>query len=96
MKENYKLLLFACGTLITVVLTMAGFWLVEGRTYITRAEAGEMIQTHAPYIKDREMILKSLNSNESTNSDLAKSISELNVTLAEIRTELKINRENRP
>lgn len=42
---------YVVTTLITIILTMTGFWLMEGRNYITRDEAARMIDNENKIIK---------------------------------------------
>lgn len=44
---------YIVATLITVILTMVGFWLMEGREFVTRNEALELIQTENKIILER-------------------------------------------
>lgn len=48
-----KLGAYITATLITVILTMVGFWLMEGREFVTRNEALELIQTENKIILER-------------------------------------------
>ena len=70
------------------VVLMVSFWLVEMKDYVTRAEASNMIQTQSPYLADRQLVLKSLNDMTETIRKNTEVISELNLEIARLRTEL--------
>ncbi len=73
--------------LATVVLAMAGFWLVEGREYTTRNEVSSMIEKDAPYTRDRQLILNRLTETAEVNKELSKAIVDLRVAIAEMRSD---------
>ena len=70
------------------VVLMVSFWLVEIKDYVTRAEASEMIQTQSPYLVDRQLVLKSLDDMNEALRNNTQVISELNLEIARLRTEL--------
>ena len=70
------------------VVLMVSFWLVEMKDYVTRTEASEMIQTQSPYLVDRQLVLKSLNDMNEALRNNTQVISELNLEIARLRTEL--------
>jgi hypothetical protein len=74
-------------SLVAVVVAMLGFWLVEGREYVTRAEASEMIAKESPYIRDRNMVLDRLSEMVEINRQLARAIQDLRVEISELRIE---------
>jgi hypothetical protein len=74
-------------SLVAVVVSMLGFWLVEGREYVTRAEVSEMIAKESPYIRDRNMVLDRLSEMVEINRQLARAIQDLRVEISELRIE---------
>ena len=74
-------------SLVAVVLAMLAFWLVEGREYVTRAEASEMIAKESPYIRDRNMVLDRLGEMVEINRQLAQAIQDLRVEISELRSD---------
>ena len=70
------------------VVLMVSFWLIEMKDYVTRAETSTMIQTQSPYLADRQLVLKSLNDMTETIRKNTEVISELNLEIARLRTEL--------
>ena len=54
MKDAWRSVAFAS---ISCLSLMVGFWLVEARDYVSRAEVTEMIKTQSPYVADRQLIL---------------------------------------
>ena len=85
MKDIWKTL--AISSLSCVVL-MVSFWLVEVKDYVTRVEASQMIQTQSPYLVDKQVVLKSLNDMNEVLRKNTEVISELNLEIARLRTEL--------
>ena len=85
MKDIWKTL--AISSLSCVVL-MVSFWLVEVKDYVTRVEASQMIQTQSPYLADKQVVLKSLNDMTESLRKNTEVISELNLEIARLRTEL--------
>ena len=85
MKDIWKTL--AISSLSCVVL-MVSFWLVEIKDYVTRVEAAQMIQTQSPYLVDKQVVLKSLNDMTESLRKNTEVISELNLEIARLRTEL--------
>ena len=73
---------------VSCVVLMVSFWLVEMKDYVTRIEASEMIQTQSPYLVDRQLVLKSLNDMNEALRNNTQVISELNLEIARLRTEL--------
>lgn len=74
-------------SLVAVVVAMLAFWFVEGREYVTRAEASEMIAKESPYIRDRNMVLDRLSEMVEINRQLAQAIQDLRVEISELRIE---------
>lgn len=83
-----KLLSYAVTVLVTVVLSMTGFWMMIGREYVTRAETAVLIEQYAtdpdevlklievsgPYNQDRALIMQTLNDNKEASKDLRTAI----------------------
>lgn len=85
MKDTWKTLAISA---ISCSVLMVSFWLVEMKDYVTRAEAADMIQTQSPYLVDRQLVLKSLNDMSDVLRKNTQVISELNLEIARLRTEL--------
>ena len=96
MRDNWKALAIA---LISIIGTLAGFWVVMGREMTTRSEVTEMIRTQAiqkeevssmlinetPYTKDRLHIMSSIQESKQVNVKLTDAINGLTRELAQIR-----------
>ena len=85
MKEAWKTLAISAAS---CVILMTSFWLIEVKDYVTRSEASQMIQTQSPYLADRQLVLKSLNDMNEALRKNTEVISELNLEIARLRTEL--------
>ena len=70
------------------LVTMLGFWLTTGATYVTRGEVSEMIVKESPYARDQQLVLKSL---ESLNNKLERNnelMNALNTEIAGLRAQI--------
>jgi hypothetical protein len=85
MKDIWKTLAISAAS---CVILMTSFWLIEVKDYVTRSEASQMIQTQSPYLADRQLVLKSLNDMNDALRKNTEVISELNLEIARLRTEL--------
>jgi len=74
--------------LSTVVVTLVGFWLVEGRYYVDRAEVSDMIANEAPYNEDRNMILTTLQDRKEVDKTLVIAITELREAITELKVQI--------
>ena len=73
---------------ISCVIMMAGFWMTQAKEYVTRAEVSGMIQTESPYLVDKQLVLQSMNDMKEVLKDNTRVISQLNVEMAILRSEL--------
>lgn len=87
MKDGWRSI--AVGSISCLTL-MVGFWLVEAREYVSRAEVGELIKTQSPYVADRQLILAGMENLSETLEENNKAINSLNVEIARLRAELEI------
>lgn len=65
-----------------IIVALIAAWISHGRFLITRVEAATLMEKQAPYVRDRSLILDSVNR-------LHVEIKELRQELREIRTEMK-------
>ena len=61
-------------TLLGIVLAMAGFWMMIGREYVTRAEVVELMETTGPYVRDKGLLMHELTRSIASNKDLKSAI----------------------
>lgn len=85
----------ACIVLITIVISMTGFWMMIGRDLVTREEVSSMIAKEAPYMKDRSLILDSLVQNRKSNEALEKAINTNTQAIIEFKIYLQELRRTR-
>lgn len=90
MKDAWRSIAVAAVSCLTL---MIGFWLVEAREYVSRAEVSEMIKTQSPYVADRQLILSGMENLSRTLEENNKAINGLNVEIARLRAELDKIRE---
>lgn len=87
----------AITTLLTIVITMVGFWMMIGREYVTREEANTMIQRENKVIlqmieersEDDKRLEKVLEKNTEAIQQLKIQITALNSTLEHIDRQRK-------
>ena len=81
-------------TITTVVIAMAGFWLVEAREYPTRSEVSVMIARESPYVKDQGLIVKQLTDMERVNTEITKTLSLLRTEITELQVMIRARGNN--
>ena len=84
-KDNWKT---AAVTATSCVIMMVSFWLVQAKDYVTRNEVSDMIQTESPYLVDKQLVLQNINDMKEVLKDNTQVISQLNIEIARLRTEL--------
>ena len=94
---------YVVTTLVTIVIAMGGFWLMEGRKYITRDEASKMISSENRIIRqileeqqeDKRNLVRILEKNTEAIQQLRIQMATLNSTLKYIEEQNK-NRHDHP
>tara|TARA_A100001515_G_scaffold128207_1_gene114323 strand:- start:4171 stop:4446 length:276 start_codon:yes stop_codon:yes gene_type:complete len=84
-KDNWKT---AAVTATSCVIMMVSFWLVQAKDYVTRNEVSDMIQTESPYLVDKQLVLQNINDMKEVLKDNTQVISQLNIEIARLRSEL--------
>ncbi len=72
----------AATVLVTIVISMTGFWMMIGREFVTREEAGKITETRL------ELIRENMENFEQDSRDLQRSIDENNKSINNLRIEL--------
>jgi peptidoglycan hydrolase CwlO-like protein len=85
---------YAVTSLITIVIAMMGFWMLEARNYITRSDAIQLIEANSPYAKDKVWIVAEINRANEANKELKNVIDKTNEVLNELRVEIAVLNEN--
>ena len=73
---------------ISCVVLMASFWMVTAKDYVTRTQVSDMIQTESPYLVDKQLVLENINEMKEVLRKNTEVISQLNLEIARLRTEL--------
>lgn len=84
-KDTWKT---AAVTATSCVIMMVGFWLTQAKDYVTRSQVSDMIQTESPYLVDKQLVLQNINDMKQVLKDNTQVISQLNVEIARLRSEL--------
>ena len=71
---------------VSVVVTLLVFWAAVVRTMITKDEVSEMLDTHSPYVKDRQFIMERLAINKEMQAELSNALK----YNSEVMNELKV------
>lgn len=72
----------AATVLVTIVISMTGFWMMIGREFVTREEVSKMTETRLELVRDN------MNDFEENSRDLQRSIDENNKSINSLRIEL--------
>lgn len=83
------------SALLGCVVSGVGYWLVFGRETVTRREVSDMIRTQGPYVEDRAKVLEILDRNNRAIEKQTTALDQLSGTVIELRTELRMMREQR-
>ncbi len=72
----------AATVLITIVISMTGFWMMIGREFVTREEVSKMTETRLELVRDN------MNDFEENSRDLQRSIEANDKSINDLRIEL--------
>lgn len=75
--------------LIGIIISMVGFWLIEGREYVTRTEAVEIAQKYTQYNSERSLILDKIDRQERNQDRLAEVIKKNTEAIIQLKTALE-------
>jgi hypothetical protein len=73
-------------TCFGIIVTLVTFWATIVRNMVTKSEIENLIQTHSPYMQDRQFIMERLASNKETQTAFSNALQRN----TEVMTELKI------
>ena len=76
--------------LCAVVISMAGYWLTQGRHIPTRTEVIEMIETRAPYVQDRALIRETLEKQQEFAESMRTSLDANTRAIIKLQTTLEV------
>ena len=89
-KEPNKIVMYAATVLITIILSMTGFWLMIGREFVTRAEAKEIAEARILLVDQRlEIYRRETVETRAVISKNSEVINDLRVELARLTQAIK-------
>lgn len=74
----------------TIIVSMLGWWVMQGKDLVTRQEVKVMISTEGPYVKDQVFIMSKLSDNSKINEEVAKTLGSIKVELERLRITLDL------
>lgn len=73
---------------IGIIVTMLGFWVAIGKNMATKSEVTQMIETHSPYLQDRQFIMERLAANKENQVQFANALQRNTEVMNELKVQL--------
>ena len=73
---------------VSVVITLIVFWAGIVRHMITKDEVCEMLDTHSPYVKDRQFIMERLAINKEIQAEISNALKHNSEVMNELRVQI--------
>lgn len=73
---------------VSVIVTLLVFWAGIVRTMITKDEVCEMLDTHSPYVKDRQFIMERLAINKEMQAELSNALKHNSEVMNELKVQI--------
>lgn len=80
----------AATTSIGIIVTLITFWASIVRTMVTKAEVTSIVETHSPYLQDRQFIMERLASNKESQVAFATALQRNSEVMNELRIQITI------
>jgi hypothetical protein len=77
-------------TSIGIIVTLITFWAALIRHVVTKSEIENLIQTHSPYLQDRQFIMERLASNKENQTTFATALQRNSEVMNELRIQITI------
>lgn len=78
------------STSIGIIVTLVTFWAALVRHIVTKSEIENLIQTHSPYLQDRQFIMERLASNKENQTAFATALQRNSEVMNELRIQMTI------
>jgi hypothetical protein len=75
-------------TSMGIIITLVGFWAMVIRNMVNKSEIENLIQTHSPYLQDRQFIMERLASNKETQTAFANALQRNSEVMNELKIQL--------
>lgn len=83
--ELYEIFKNMSASLLMVVLSMTGFWMMQGKDLVTRGEVIELINTTGPYVIDQGVIRTEISALHSTDEKTGVMLDRVALTLDDLK-----------
>jgi hypothetical protein len=77
-------------TAFGIIVTLITFWATVVRNMVTKSEIENLIQTHSPYLQDRQFIMERLASNKENQTAFATALQRNSEVMNELRIQITI------
>ena len=78
------------STRIGIIVTLVTFWAALVRNIVTKSEIENLIQTHSPYLQDRQFIMERLASNKENQTAFSMALQRNSEVMNELRIQMTI------
>jgi hypothetical protein len=78
------------STSVGIIVTLVTFWAALIRHVVTKSEIENLIQTHSPYLQDRQFIMERLASNKENQTAFATALQRNSEVMNELRIQITI------
>jgi hypothetical protein len=78
------------STSIGIIVTLVTFWAALVRNIVTKSEIENLIQTHSPYLQDRQFIMERLASNKENQTAFSMALQRNSEVMNELRIQMTI------
>jgi len=75
-------------TSMGIIVTLITFWAMVIRNMVNKSEIENLIQTHSPYLQDRQFIMERLASNKETQIAFASALQKNSEVMNELKIQL--------
>lgn len=75
-------------TSIGIIITLVTFWAALVRHVVTKSEIENLIQTHSPYLQDRQFIMERLASNKENQAAFANALQRNTEVMNELKVQI--------
>jgi hypothetical protein len=75
-------------TSIGIIITLITFWAALVRHVVTKSEIENLIQTHSPYLQDRQFIMERLASNKESQAAFSMALQRNTEVMNELKVQI--------
>lgn len=75
-------------TSVGIIITLVTFWATIVRHMITKTEVLSLIESHCPYVQDRQFVMERLNSNKENQTAFANALQRNTEVMNELKVQI--------